>query len=98
MTGQPELVEKTVVIGNEFGLHARVATALVKAMRLHPCHVTLSKDSIEVDARSVLGLLLLAASHGTELVIRANGPGADQAVRQVCELLQDDDSDHDTGR
>ena len=98
MTGQPEIVQKTIVVGNEFGLHARVATALVKAMRLHSCHVTLSKDSIEVDARSVLGLLLLAASQGTELVIRANGPGANEAARQVCALLQDDDSDHATGR
>jgi phosphocarrier protein len=98
MMTEPEIIERAVVIGNEFGLHARVATALVQTMRRHSCNVTLKKESMEVDARSVLGLLLLAATNGTELVIRANGPGSEQAVREICELLQDDGSNHDGHR
>jgi phosphotransferase system HPr (HPr) family protein len=98
MMTELELVEKRVVVGNEFGLHARVATAVVQTMRRHCCHVTLSKESMEVDARSVLGLLLLAATNGTEILIRANGPESEKAVREICELLHHDDSNHDGQR
>jgi phosphocarrier protein HPr len=94
MTLDPELIEKTIVIGNELGLHARVATALVKTMKQHSCQVTLAKDGMEVDARSVLGLLLLAATPGAELMIRAHGPGSLDAVRQISELLETNDSDY----
>jgi phosphocarrier protein HPr len=94
MIAETDLIERTVVIGNELGLHARVATAMVKTMRQHTCRVTLVRNGMEVDARSVLGLLLLAATPGSELIIRANGPGSDEAVQQICELLEGDDSDH----
>jgi len=91
---ESELLEKTVTIRNQLGLHARVATALVQTMKRHTCQVTLAKDGMEVDARSVLGLLLLAASPGAELIIRAQGPGSLEAVEQISKLLENDDSDH----
>ncbi len=91
---ESELLEKTVTIGNQFGLHARVATALVQTMKQHTCQVTVAKDGMEVDARSVLGLLLLAATPGAELIIRAHGPGSREAVEQISKLLENNGSDH----
>ncbi|MGC8604342.1 MAG: HPr family phosphocarrier protein [Desulfomonilaceae bacterium] len=93
MMTESELLEKTVVISNELGLHARVATAMVQTMKGHSCQVTLVKNGMEVDARSVLGLLLLAATPGSELTIRANGPGSREALEQISRLLQNHGSD-----
>jgi phosphotransferase system HPr (HPr) family protein len=65
---------------------------MAKAMQNYSCRVTLSKDDVEVDARSVLGLLLLAASPGTELVIRAQGPDSRQAIEEIIGLIEHDNS------
>ncbi|MCL5126351.1 MAG: HPr family phosphocarrier protein [Deltaproteobacteria bacterium] len=94
MMTESEILERTVVIGNELGLHARVATAMVQTMKNHSCHVTLVKNGMEVDARSVLGLLLLAATPGSELIVRAHGPGSQEAVEQISRLLENNGSDH----
>jgi len=94
MVLESELLEKTVTIGNQLGLHARVATSLVLTMKRHTWQVTVAKDGMEVDARSVLGLLLLAATPGAELIIRAQGPGSREAVEQISKLLENNASDH----
>lgn len=86
-------IEKTIVVGNQMGLHARVATVVVQLMRNFECQVTIVKDGIEVDARSVLGLLLLAATPGSELTIRGNGPNSKNAVEKICELIETDETD-----
>ena len=87
MISESELLEKTVTIGNQLGLHARVATALVQTMKRHTCQVTVAKDGMEVDARSVLGLLLLAATPGAELIIRAQGPGSQRSCRTNKQII-----------
>ncbi len=89
-----EYIEKTIVVGNQLGLHARVATVVVQLMRNFECQVTFVKDGIEVDARSVLGLLLLAATPGSELIIRGNGPDSRNAVEKICELIETDEPDN----
>lgn len=94
MSISEEFVEKTVVVGNQLGLHARVATVVVQLMRNFECQVTFVKDSIEVDARSVLGLLLLAATPGSELILRGNGPDCRSAVEKICELIETDEPDN----
>lgn len=86
-------IEKTIVVGNQMGLHARVATVVVQLMRNFECQVTIVKDGIEVDARSVLGLLLLAATPGSELTIRGNGPNSKNAVEKICELIETDETE-----
>lgn len=89
-----ELIEKTIVVGNQMGLHARVATMVVQMMRSYECQVTLVKDGMEVDARSVLGLLLLAATPGSELIIKGNGPDSGDAIQRICEIIEKDESDN----
>lgn len=89
-----EFIEKTIVVGNQMGLHARVATVVVQMMRNYECQVTLVKDGMEVDARSVLGLLLLAATPGSELIIKGNGPDSRDAIQRICEIIEKDESDN----
>ncbi len=93
MIPEEEIVEKTLTVGNRLGLHARVATMMVQSMRNYSCQVTLVKDGVEVDARSVLGLLLLAASPGSEIVVRAQGPDGMEAINEISRIIQDEESE-----
>ncbi len=87
---ETDFFQTTVTVGNEMGLHARVATRLVQAMKNFSCKVTLLKDGMEVDARSVLGLLLLAATPGSEIVLKAQGPDSKLAVEALSRLIQNE--------
>ncbi len=93
MIAEEEIVEKTLTVGNRLGLHARVATMMVQTMRNYSCQVTLVKDGVEVDARSVLGLLLLAASPGSEIVVRAQGLDCMEAINEISRIIQDEESE-----
>jgi phosphotransferase system HPr (HPr) family protein len=86
-----EMQETTLTVSNQLGLHARVATMMVQAMQNYTCQVTLVKDGVEVDARSVLGLLLLAATPGSELLVRAHGPDSRRAIQEISRLIQDEE-------
>jgi phosphotransferase system HPr (HPr) family protein len=88
-----EIQETTLTVSNQLGLHARVATMMVQAMQNYTCQVTLVKDGVEVDARSVLGLLLLAATPGSELLVRAHGPDSGRAIQEISRLIQDEESE-----
>jgi phosphocarrier protein HPr len=87
----PEYLERNLVVRNTRGLHARVATKMVQTMRNYNCTVTVVKDAVEVDARSVLGLLLLAATPGSEILVKALGADCLQAVEEISRLLEDEE-------
>lgn len=89
---EAEFLEKTLTVNNQLGLHARVATMMVQTMRNYQSSVTIAKDGMEVDARSVLGLLLLAATAGSEIIVRAHGPDCRQAIEEISRLIQDEES------
>jgi phosphocarrier protein HPr len=93
MMSEKEFLQATVIVGNQMGLHARVATMMVQAMRNFSCQVTLVKDDMEVNARSVLGLLLLAATPGSEIVVKAHGPDSREAIQEITRLIQDEESE-----
>jgi phosphotransferase system HPr (HPr) family protein len=93
MIAEEEIVEKTLTVGNRLGLHARVATMMVQTMRNYSCQVTLVKDGVEVDARSVLGLLLLAATPGSEILVRAQGLDCMEAINEISRIIQDEESE-----
>jgi phosphotransferase system HPr (HPr) family protein len=92
MASESEMVERILVVSNPMGLHARVATMMVKAMNKYQCRVTLEKDAIEADARSVLSLLLLAATPGSHIVVRAHGPDSVAAVTEIDRIIQHEES------
>ncbi|KJK35479.1 dihydroxyacetone kinase [Lentzea aerocolonigenes] len=87
------MAERRVTVASKVGLHARPAALLAKAAADQPVTVTIAKDGSEpVDAASVLGLMTLGAMHGDEVVLSADGDGADAALDAIAELIA---TDHD---
>ena len=87
--GANDRAERTVVIQNEKGLHARAATKLVQIAAKYPCELTITKDGNEVNGKSIMGVLMLVASKGTTLVLRARGEGAAEVVAAIAALVDD---------
>lgn len=88
------MAERRVVIGSKVGLHARPASLFVQAAAAAPVPVTIGKPGGEpVNARSILSVLALDARGGDEVVLSAEGEGADEALEQLVQLLL---VDHDT--
>jgi phosphocarrier protein len=83
------VIERNVEIVNRLGLHARAAAKLVQTAGSFGSRLWLLKDGEEVDAKSILGLLLLAAGQGTRVTLRAEGDDAAEAVDAVAALIAD---------
>ncbi|MBK9031593.1 MAG: HPr family phosphocarrier protein [Myxococcales bacterium] len=81
--------ERAITIANELGLHARAATKFVQIAGKFPSDVTVEKDGHEVNGKSIMGVLMLVASKGTTIVIRAKGPQAPDAVAALAKLVED---------
>jgi phosphocarrier protein HPr len=81
------MTEREVEIVNRLGLHARAAAKLVHAAGGFQSRVTMLKDGEEVDAKSILGILLLAAGQGSRVRIRCEGADEEEAMRAVTELI-----------
>jgi phosphotransferase system HPr (HPr) family protein len=81
------VVEREVEIVNRLGLHARAAAKLVQTASAFRSRVLLVTDDEEVDAKSILGLLLLAAAQGTRLRVRCEGPDEEEALAAVATLI-----------
>jgi phosphocarrier protein len=81
------MAERTVEIINERGLHARASAKFVKMAAAFDAEVTVSRDGSCVDARSIMGLMMLAAGIGSTIDIAAEGPEADAALEALCELV-----------
>ena len=79
--------DRSVEIVNERGLHARASAKFVKLAGMFDAEVTVSKDGATVDARSIMGLMMLAAGPGCSISIRAEGPQAADAVDALARLV-----------
>jgi len=84
-----DTAERKMVITNELGLHARAATKLVQLATKFPCDVTLMKDGHEVNGKSIMGVLMLVASKGTTVIVRAKGDRAQECVTAIAKLIED---------
>ena len=84
-----DVVEKSMKIQNELGLHARAATKLVQLASKFPCELTLTKDGHEVNGKSIMGVLMLVASKGTTVLVRAKGEKAAEAIDAIGKLIDD---------
>jgi phosphocarrier protein HPr len=82
------VVERTVRIVNSLGLHARPAAAFVKIAGAHRCQILVRKDDLEVNGKSIMGMMMLAAECGSELLIRADGDDAEAAVEALADLVR----------
>jgi phosphocarrier protein len=83
------MVEAEVEIVNRLGLHARAAAKLVHTASAFDSEVFLRSDDQEVDAKSILGVLLLAAAQGMKIWIRCDGVDEEEALRSIRELIGD---------
>jgi len=83
------MTQQKVMITNKLGLHARAAAKLVHTANTFSSEVFIGGDDEEVNAKSILGLLTLAASKGKSVTVRADGPDEEDAVRALVELFQD---------
>jgi phosphocarrier protein len=84
-----DVAERTLKIQNELGLHARAATKLVQLASKYPCEVTVTKDGHEVNGKSIMGVLMLVASKGTSVTVRAKGDRCEEAVLAIAQLIED---------
>lgn len=83
-------IRTTMTVRNEEGLHARPAAQLVQAIRHLQCEVQLSRvEGEEINGKSILGVMMLAAERGTQLGVRASGPDAQKAIEAIAEILGD---------
>ena len=82
------MIEEELVIPNALGLHARPAALLAEAAGKFRSAVIISKDGVEVNAKSIMGLMLLAAEFGSKVKIRVDGPDELQTVMALRQLFQ----------
>ncbi|MDX1673193.1 MAG: HPr family phosphocarrier protein [Longimicrobiales bacterium] len=82
-----ETSERTVRIQNKYGLHARPAAEFVKKAHSFDADVWVRKAELEVNGKSIMGMMMLAAEQGTEIVIRAAGDDAEAAVDALSALV-----------
>ena len=82
-------VRRIVEILNQRGLHARASAKFVKLAATFDAQVNVTKDGSTVDARSIMGLMMLAAGLGSTIDISAQGRQAEEALEALCQLVAD---------
>jgi phosphocarrier protein len=81
-------IEKQCTVRNKMGLHARPAAMIVQTANKFPCEVTLLKDSQEVNGKSIMGVLMLAAAMGSTVTVRTEGAEAQSCADAIAELFE----------
>ncbi len=81
------MIEREATIVNQEGLHARPAARIVRLANGFTAEIQLAKDGLEVNGKSIMGVMMLAAECGSSIMIRADGPDAEQAVQALVELV-----------
>jgi phosphocarrier protein len=82
------MISRTLTIGNKLGLHARAAGALVKLVSSFSSEITVEKDGSRVNAKSIMGLLMLAAAKGSSIQVEVDGDDEQEAVDAIEDLLR----------
>jgi phosphocarrier protein len=80
-------VEKDIAVINRLGLHARPAAMFVRIASRYRCDVWVAKEGEEVNGKSIMGLMTLAAGQGSKLHLRCEGPDAEKAMADLEELI-----------
>lgn len=79
--------EKEVTIVNRLGMHARPAAMFVRIASRYRADVWVEKEGEQINGKSIMGLMMLAAGQGSKLTIRCEGPDADRVLRELEELI-----------
>ena len=82
-------VEQKLQITNELGMHARAATKFVQTANKYQSAVAVEKDGQSVNGKSIMGVLMLVASKGSTVTLRAKGDKADECIAALAALIDD---------
>jgi len=82
------MITRTVTIRNRAGLHTRPAAAVVKTAARFQAEFTLLKDDFEINGKSIIGVMTLAAEQGSTLELRFEGPDEEEAAAAVVDLFE----------
>lgn len=81
------MIEETIKIQNKYGLHARPAAHLVKVAGQFKSDIKIIKDGLEVNGKSIMGVMMLAAEPGSEITFRIDGDDETEAMKSIKELI-----------
>ncbi len=81
------MIKRSVTITNKLGLHARAAAVFVKAAASYESEIFLSKDEQRINGKSIMGVMMLAASQGTALELEIDGGDEERAMSDLVELI-----------
>ncbi len=87
-TAPSQKVDKEIPIVNRLGLHARPAAMFVRIASRYRSEIWVSKEGEEVNGKSIMGLMMLAAGQGSKLRVRCEGPDAEKALEELEELIK----------
>ena len=82
------MIEQTVKIVNKAGLHTRPAATIVKMAAKYKCEFFISKDGLNINAKSIIGVMTLAAEMGSELVLTFDGDDEKQASEEIIDYFK----------
>lgn len=82
------MIEQQVSIKNRAGLHTRPAATLVKLAARFKCDFIISKDGLEINGKSIIGVMTLAAEQGATLLLRFDGEDENEAAREITALFE----------
>ena len=83
------MIKNTVTISNKLGLHARASAKLTKIAGSHSCEVWMSRGDRRVNAKSIMGVMMLAAGLGSEVEVETSGADEQQAMAAILALIDD---------
>jgi phosphocarrier protein HPr len=82
------MTQTEVTIRNRAGIHARPASLIVKTANKYQSQVFLEKDGMKINAKSIMGIITLGASHNTRLLLSAEGPDESEVVTDIARLFE----------
>jgi phosphocarrier protein HPr len=83
------MIKKNTTISNKLGLHARASAKLTKLAGSYPCEVWLSRGERRVNAKSIMGVMMLAAGMGAEITVETDGAREQEAMDSLLQLMAD---------
>jgi len=83
------MITRTFTIINKLGLHARAATKFVTTASEFNCDIQVSRNGRNANGKSIMGVMMLAAAKGSEIIVSANGQDAENALQQLESLIND---------
>ena len=82
------MVERTAVVRNRLGIHARPAAMLVKTASVFKCEIALAKGGLEVNGKSIMGVMMLAAEQGSTVLVRTEGESEALAADRLVDVIE----------